>query len=161
MKSKYGKIVKHIQSLEDHGRLYMYYGTPYCEKCYVYGENEEGDNLIVSYECDNLCRTIADKFQYDYEWLDILENKKIKLEKIFDVDVETQDMEVIIALLLYLVESVTYEDKFIDALNNGYLIRLIKRLDFLDKNCDTNAVKRKKPKDRTVKEAFPAISERD
>ena len=49
------------------------------------------------------------------------------LEKIFDVDVETQDFDVIVSLLLYLVESVTFEDKFIDALNNGYLIRLIKR----------------------------------
>jgi uncharacterized membrane protein YgaE (UPF0421/DUF939 family) len=31
--------------------------------------------------------------------------------------------------LLYLVASITFEDKFIDALNNGYLIRLVKRLE--------------------------------
>ncbi len=129
MKNKYNEIVKHIPSLEDHGHLYMYYGTPYSKECYVYGDDEEEDNLIVSYECDDLCRTIADKFQYDYEWLDILDNNKIKLEEIFDVDVEAQDFEVIVSLLLYLVESITLEDKFIDALNNGYLIRLIKRLE--------------------------------
>jgi len=38
-------------------------------------------------------------------------------EKIFDVDVETQDLDVIVPLLLYLVASVTY-----------YVIRLIRRL---------------------------------
>ena len=130
MKSKYSKIVKHIPSLEDHGHLYMYYGIPYCEECDVYGDDEEGENLIVSYECDDLCRAIADEFQYDYEWLNILHNKQIKLEKVFDVDVETQDFDVIASLLLYLVVSVTFEDKFIDALNNGYLIRLIKRLEY-------------------------------
>ena len=130
MKSKYSKIVKHIPSLEDHGHLYMYYGIPYSEECDVYGDDEEGENLIVSYECDDLCRAIADEFQYDYEWLDILHNKQIKLEKVFDVDVETQDFDVIASLLLYLVVSVTFEDKFIDALNNGYLIRLIKRLEY-------------------------------
>lgn len=130
MKSKYSEIVKHIPSLEDHGRLYMYYGIPYSEECHVYGDDEEGKNLIVSYECDDLCRTIADEFQYDYEWLDILHNNQIELEKIFDVDVETQDFDVIASLLLYLVESITFEDKFIDALNNGYLIRLIKRLEY-------------------------------
>jgi hypothetical protein len=130
MKSKYSKIVKHIPSLEDHGHLYMYYGIPYCEECDVYGDDEEGENLIVSYECDDLCRAIADEFQYDYEWLDILHNNQIKLEKVFDVDVETQDFDVIASLLLYLVVSITFEDKFIDALNNGYLIRLIKRLEY-------------------------------
>ncbi len=55
------------------------------------------------------------------EWLDILHNNQIRLEKIFDVDIETQDFDVIVSLLLYLIVSVTFEDKFIDALNNGYL----------------------------------------
>ena len=131
MKNKYSEIVKHIPSLEDHGHLYMYYGIPYSEECYVYGDTKEGNNLIVSYECDDLCRNIADKFD-DYEWLDILDNNQIEIEKIFDVDVETQSFDVIASLLLYLVESITFEDKFIDALNNGYLIRLIKRLECLN-----------------------------
>lgn len=129
MKSKYSEIVKHIPSLEDHGHLYMYYGFPHSKECYVYGGDEEEENLIVSYECDDLCRVIADKFQYDYEWLDILHKNKIRLEEVFDVDVETQDFAVIVSLLLYLVVSITFGDKFIDALNNGYLIRLIKRLE--------------------------------
>ncbi len=106
----------------------MYYGIPYSEECYVYGDDNEGKNLIVSYECDDLCRAIADAFQYDYEWLDILSNNQIELEKVFDVDVESQAFDVIASLLLYLVVSITFEDKFIDALNNGFLIRLLKRL---------------------------------
>ena len=36
-----------------------------------------------------------------------------------DIDVETQDFDVIASLLLYLVESITFEDKFINALKNG------------------------------------------
>ena len=131
MKSKYSGIVKHIPSLEDHGHLYMYYGIPYSEECYVYGDEEEGNNLIVSYECDDLCRAIADKFQYEYKWLNVLHKNQIKLEKVFDVDVDTQDFDVIASLLLYLVDSLILEDKFIDALNNGYLIRLVKRLEYL------------------------------
>ena len=109
----------------------MYYGIPYSQECYIYDDEKEGNNLIVSYECDDLCMAIADKFQYDYKWLDILHNNQIRLEKVFDVDVETQDFAIIVSLLLYLVGSVTYEDKFIDALNNGYLIRLVKRLEYL------------------------------
>lgn len=93
---------------------------------YVYGDDEEDENLIVSYECDDLCRAIADEFQYDYKWLDILHNKQFKLEKVFDVDVETQDFDVIASLLLYLVASITFEDKFIDALNNIKALRLFK-----------------------------------
>lgn len=127
MKKNYIEIVKHISSLEDHGHLYMYYGMPYSEECDVYGHDEEGKNLIVSYECDELCRAIAEEFE-DYEWLDILHSNQIILEKIFDFDVETQDFEVIACILLYLVMSITFEDKFIDALNNGYLIRLLKSL---------------------------------
>jgi len=129
MKNKYKKIVKHIPTLEDHGHLYMYYGHPYSEECDVYGENDEGENLIVSYECDNLCRTIAAQFENDYEWLDILQDKKIKLEKIFEVEVETQELETVASLLLYLTASITLDDTFMEALSNGYLIRLLKRLE--------------------------------
>jgi len=44
------------------------------------------------------------------------------------VDVESLDLDVTASLLLYLVVSITYEDIFIDAIKNGYLIRLVKRL---------------------------------
>ncbi len=128
MKSEYYEIVKHIPYLEDHGHLYMYYGEPYSRECYVYDDELDGKNLIVSYECDDLCIAIVDKFQHEYKWLDILEVNQIELKNIFDVAVEEQDLEVISSLLLYLVESITFEDKYMDALNNRYLIRLIKRL---------------------------------
>ena len=127
MKGNYREIVKHILSLDDHGHLYMYYGIPYAEECYIYGD-EEDQNLILSYECDDLCTHIADQFQDEFKWIDVLDDNQIKLEEIFEVEVETQDIHVISSLLLYLVESITFEDKFIEALNNGYLIRLIKRL---------------------------------
>lgn len=133
MESEYSGIVKHIPNLEDHGHLYMYYGIPYSEEYYVYDDEQDGNKLVVSYECYDLCSTIADAFQYEYEWLDVLHENQIKLEKVFDVDVETQDFDIIACLLLYLVDSLILEDKFIDALNNRYLIRLIKRLECLSK----------------------------
>ena len=49
LKSRYEEIVRHIPSLEDHGNLYMYYGTPHSEYCFVYGEDDDGEGLIVSY----------------------------------------------------------------------------------------------------------------
>lgn len=127
MNTKYKEIIKHIPSLEDHGHQYMYYGVPHSEDCYIYGD-EEDNNLILSYECDDLCEQIANAFQDDYKWHDVLQNNQIELEKVFDVNVEKQEIDVIASLLLYLVVSITFEDKFIEALNNGYLIRLMKRL---------------------------------
>jgi hypothetical protein len=47
MKSKYSEIIKHIPSLEDHCHLYMYYGIPYSEECYVYGDDDDEENLIL------------------------------------------------------------------------------------------------------------------
>ncbi len=102
------------------------------DECDIYEDYNEDGYLIVSHECDSLCRAIADKFGYDYEWLDILDEHEIVFEKIFDINIEKQDIDVVIALLLYLVESVTYEDIFIEALNNGYLIRLIQRLNHFE-----------------------------
>lgn len=128
MKSKYSEIIKHIPNLEDHGHLYLYYGDPYSEECLVYeDEDEAGNKLILSYEGDDLCWAIADEFEDEYEFLDILDENKIMLEEIFDINVEKQNFEVTVSLLLYLVASIAYEDKFIDALNNGYLVRLLKR----------------------------------
>jgi hypothetical protein len=112
----------------------MYYGTPHSDDCDIYGDYEENGYLIVSHECDSLCKAIVDKFAYDYEWFDILDDNHINIEEVFKVDVEKQDLDVVASLLLYLVESITYEDKFIDALNNNYLIRLIERLDDLVRN---------------------------
>lgn len=147
MKNKFSEITKHINNLEDHGHLYMYYGVPYSEECYVYGygededeyenenenenENEEKEYLIVSSECHDLCTTIAETFGDGYKWNDILKDSQIRLDDIFQVDVEAQNLTVIISLLLYLVVSVTIDDRFIEALNNGYLIRLLKRLEQL------------------------------
>lgn len=132
LKSEYTEILRHIPILEDHGPLYMYYGAPYCDECDIYGDtNENGDNLILSYECHELCEAIAGKFEDDVNWLDIFDDNNIELEEIFDVDVEKKDFEIISSILLYMVASIPLEDKFIDALNNGYLIRLLERLEQL------------------------------
>ncbi len=128
---KYKRVTKYIQSIEDHGHLFMYYGTPYSEECSVYEDEKDGQKLIVSHECYDLCTFIADEFEKDHEWLDIKD--QLKLEDVFDVDPETQNLDIIISLLLYLVWSISFEDKFIDALNNGYLVRLLKRLECLSK----------------------------
>lgn len=128
MKEKYAGITGHIPSLEDHGHLYMYYGLPHSDDCYVYGDGEDDEYLIQSYEGDDFCRKVAETFEYEYKWLDVLDEHNIELSRIFDVDVESLDLDVTASLLLYLVVSITYEDIFIDAIENGYLLRLVKRL---------------------------------
>ncbi|MBN2852916.1 MAG: hypothetical protein JXQ23_09310 [Clostridia bacterium] len=132
MKNNYMEILRHIPIMEDHGHLYMYYGTPYCDECDVYEDQDAmGNKLIVSYECHELCTAIADHFEKEMKWNDSLYENNIRLEDVFDVDVEKQNFTIIVSLLLYMVASMTYEDKFIDALNNGYMIRLLKRLEKL------------------------------
>lgn len=130
MEKKYDDLLRHVPLLEDHGHLYMYYGVRYSAECFVYGDENEDDNLIQSYECDDLLEAIVDHFEETHKWLDILEEHGIRLEDIFSVDVETQELAVIASLLMYMAASVTFEDIFIDALNNGYVIRLLKRLAF-------------------------------
>jgi len=130
MKKRYEEITKHIPGLEDHGSLYMYYGVPHSEDCLVYSDENEDGHLIMSDECDELCIAIAEEFQYKFKWYDVFDDNKITLETIFDVDVEVQDFDVITAILLYLVDSLMLEDRFIDALNNGFLLRVLKRLEY-------------------------------
>jgi hypothetical protein len=130
MQKKYDDLIRHIPFLEDHGHLYMYYGVPYSDECLVYSDENEDGNLILSHECDDLLTAIVKHFEEGYEWLDILEEHGIELEKVFSVDVENQDFDVIASLLLYMAVSVTLEDRLIDALNNGYVVRLLKRLAF-------------------------------
>lgn len=137
MKKKYQKIVKHIKALEDHGYLYMYYGTPASEEYTVYESELDGKNLVLSSECDDLFYAIGDAFEDEMyggtRWLDIIEQKGYHLTTIFDVPVEKEDLEMISALLYYLVLSITYEDVMIDALQNGFVLRLLKRLNDLTK----------------------------
>ncbi len=109
----------------------MYYGEPFSKDYTIYDDEEDGENLVLSYECDDLCFAIAEAFEYEYKWLDVVEEDNIKLEKVFEVGVEKQNLSVIASLLMYLIVSITYDDNFIDALNNGFLIRLISRLEQL------------------------------
>lgn len=130
MQGKYNEILRHIPLLEDHGHLYMYYGDPYNDDCLVYDDDKDGKNLILSKECDALCWAVVDAFEVDYKkWLEHLDNHEITLDGVFEVDVEKQGFDVIASLLIYLVISITYQDRFIDALHNGYLVQLLKRLE--------------------------------
>lgn len=89
--------------------------------------------LVVSCACDDLCHAIAQAFERDYEWLDILEEKGIQLEDVFELEVETRDFEAIVSLLLYLLASTLLEDQLINSSQNGYMLRWLKRLDALVK----------------------------
>lgn len=141
MQSKYYEITKHIPNIEDHGQLYIYYGMPHSYEYNIYGDSDDDDNLVGSYECADLCKSIVDAFRHEYEWLDFLEYNGIKLEDVFDVDVENEELDIIASLLLYMVESIVLEDKLIDAFNNGFMLRLIKRLDELEQKGASNNTK--------------------
>lgn len=103
MENKYSEIIKHIPNLEDHGHLYMYYGVPYSKECYVYG--------------DDLCRSIASCLEYEFKWHEVITDNKIRLEDVFDVDVESQSFAKI-AMNLY---GINICDNFV-----GILIKAVK-----------------------------------
>lgn len=44
----------------------MYYGIPYSEECVVYGEDEEDNDLMISYECIDLCNAVAERFNINF-----------------------------------------------------------------------------------------------
>ena len=111
----------------------------------IYEDTDDNDNnLVLSYECTDLCESIADVFESEYKWLDILEYNEIDLGNIFDVHVENEDLDITASLLLYMVGSITYNDKLIDAFNNGFMLRLIKRLDELERSDTLDNTKTKK-----------------
>lgn len=109
----------------------MYYGEPRYESDEVY-DQFDGTYLIESYESYSLCTAIAELFG-EVNWLDILRDHQIQLETVFKAGIDKQEAIVVKALLLYLVESLILEDKYIDALNNGFLVKLLKRLKILTK----------------------------
>lgn len=66
----------------------MYYGLPYSDECIEYTDSTDAGNLIVSYECNDLCRSIAEEFEQKYKWHDILSDNQIKVDSVFELNVK-------------------------------------------------------------------------
>ena len=123
-RNKYEDIVRHIPLIEDHGHLYMYYGEPYNKKCHLYD-----DDLVLSDECYKLCLAIEKEYgKDDSSFLDVLFDYDIGIENALERDIESLDFEAVEALLVILIVSMRDNDMFIDALKNGLLLKLLKRL---------------------------------
>ena len=46
----------------------------------IYEDTDDNDNnLVLSYECTDLCESIADVFESEYKWLDILEYNDLNI----------------------------------------------------------------------------------
>lgn len=121
MEKRFAKITRHIPALEDHAPFFIRY---------------VGDGIfrspLISSECEDLFQAILHAFGNDTSWEDTLTFKGIMLEESFDLELEDQPFEVVVALLLYLTSRCIFEDRLVDAFHNGYMLRLLKRLDALD-----------------------------
>ena len=121
MEKRFAKITRHIPALEDHAPFFIRY---------------VGDGIfrspLISSECEDLFQAILHAFGNDTSWEDTLTFKGIMLEEIFDLELEVQPFEVVVALLLYLTSAFVFEDRLVDSFHNGYMLRLLKRLDALD-----------------------------
>ena len=132
MEKRYAKITRFIPALEDHGPLFMrYLGLP-PDGDHFYLNDESFRRALVSPEYEALFRAIHHTFKKDEGWWETLTYKGIVLKEIFDLDLEIQPFEIVVALLLYLTTASYFEDKLVEAFQNGFMLRLLKRLDALD-----------------------------
>ena len=122
MEKRFTKITRHIPALEDHGSFFMRYARDAAFR-----------SPLISSECKDLFQAILHAFGRDESWEDTLTFKGIMLEEIFDLELEVQPFEVVVALLLYLTSAFVFEDRLVDSFYNGYMLRLLKRLDALDR----------------------------
>lgn len=132
MKKRFSKITRYIPALEDHGPLFMRYLGPQPAGDRFIMNSGNFQSSLISQECEALFRAIRHTFQSHESWQDTLTYKGILLEEIFDLDLETQPLEVVAALLLYLTSSSILEEMQVDAFQKGYMLRLLKRLEALD-----------------------------
>ena len=132
MDKRFTSITRHVPALEDHGPLFMHYEEAAPDNYRFYTRGETFRRPLISSECEDLFQAIIHAFARDESWEDTLTFKGILLEEIFDLELEVQPFEVVVALLLYLTSACIVEDRLVDSFQNGYMLRLLKRLDTLD-----------------------------
>lgn len=125
----YEEITAYIPSLEDHATRFCYYGQPMEDGDTEYAvEDEHGNPLVMSAECTEFCETIGGDLAEDTDWQKVFEKRNIKAEEVFSIEPETADEELTRAVLLELADSLSENDQFIEALQNGFLLKMLKRL---------------------------------
>lgn len=125
---KYDMILAYLPSLKEHGLDFAYYGQPKDEAYEVYAaENEAGEPLVISNECTEFCETCA------FILRDDVDPEEITAEQPQEVPVEEMDERQTEAVLLDLIDSLSENDRFLDALKDGTVIRLVERLEAFNK----------------------------
>ncbi len=121
----YEQIKPYFELLKDHPQDFAYYGKPKDEFYLVYDEkNEAGDHLVISYECNELCEELAYLLKdIKTEYMD----EPMTQERL-DYLMRQASEEEVQTIVMSIVDSLSYNDYFIECLNNGILIQLIDRL---------------------------------
>lgn len=121
---KYDMILAYLPSLKDHGRDFAYYGSPKSEAYEEYAaQNEAGEPLVIANECTEFCETCAFILRDDVNPEEFLneENRKTPVDEMDEVLCE--------AVLLDLIDSLSENDRFLDALQDRTVVKLVERLD--------------------------------
>lgn len=126
--TNYEEILAYLPCLEDHADKFCYYGEPADDTYEEFAaENEEGKNLVMSQECNEMCETIAaDLKGIDYEA--VLAKAQLSLDTLNEAEVEKADQETVSALLLAFIDSLSEGDAMIDALSSGLFTKLFQHL---------------------------------
>lgn len=121
--SRYDMILAYLPALEDHAADFAYYGKPKNDAYEEYAAvNEEGEPLVIADECTEFCETCAFILRDDVKPEEVFARKKA------DVPVEEMDEELCEAVLLDLIDSLAENDRFLDALQDGTVVKLVKKL---------------------------------
>ena len=124
------EILAYLPGLQDHADKFAYYGEPADAFYDEYdAEDEHGNHLVISQECNEMCETIGADLQNGESWEDWFSQQNKQPENLQkDFKPEDMDEQAICAALLYLIDSLSFNDDLIDALKSGYFTRLIEQL---------------------------------
>jgi hypothetical protein len=121
---KYDMILAYLPALKDHGRDFAYYGAPKDDTYEEYAaEDEEGNQLVIAGECEEFCETCAFILRDEVDPEEVLSRRPVEGMKIEDMD-----EELTAAYLLDLIDSLAENDRFLDALQDGTVVRLVEKL---------------------------------
>ncbi len=119
----YESIKPYYALLKDHPMDFVYYGKPKDEFYLEFDtENENGDFLVMSYECNELCEELGYLLK-DVPTIDLEEDSITSEKKEYLCTMATE--EEVQSVVMSIIDSLSYNDYFISCLNDGFLVRII------------------------------------
>lgn len=126
----YSMILAYLPALQDHAADFAYYGEPKDDTYTEYAaENEAGEPLVMSAECEEFCETCAYLLKDIVNWEEVYQENHVGLDDVLKADPSKMDEKLVQASLMELVDSLSENDRFLDALQTGLITGLVKRLE--------------------------------